>query len=122
MKKWFLLLFVLGVSTLAFSQNNTKQLIGKWKYNVDTGSELWTGNFNFTENEGKITGELVTSDGTVLPFSKIEYKENNMLELEILTDNDIISVSVKIDGKNFSGTASSSQGEAPISGEKIDEP
>lgn len=122
MKKWFLLLVVLGVSIMAFSQNNTKQIIGKWKYSVDTGSEIWTGNFNFTENEGKISGKLITSDGTTLPFSKIECKEDNTVKLEIQTDNDVINISVKVEGDKFFGTGSSSQGEAPITGEKVIEP
>jgi carbonic anhydrase len=122
MKKWFLLLLVLGISTLAFSQDNTKQVIGKWKYTVDTGSELWTGVFKFVENEGKITGELATSEGTTLPFSKIEFNEENMLNLELKTDNDIIKISVKVNGNKFSGTGASSGGEASISGEKVVEP
>ena len=121
MKKWFLLLFVLGIATLAFSQDNTKQIIGKWKYTVDTGSELWTGVFKFVENEGKITGNLTTSEGTVLPFSKVEMLEKNRLKLEIQTDNDLIKIAVTLDGNKFSGSGQSSQGEAPITGEKVAE-
>jgi len=121
MKKWFLLLFVLGITTVAFSQNNN-QVIGKWKYTIDTGSELWTGIFNFAEKEGKLAGELTTNEGTIMPFSKIEFLEDNMLKLEIETDNDIIKIAVKVDGNKFNGSGSSSQGEAPITGEKVTKP
>ena len=71
MKKLFLLLFALGMVTMAFPQINTKQVVGKWKYTVDTGSELITGVFKFVEKEGKLVGEIVTGDGTTIPFQKL---------------------------------------------------
>ena len=77
-----------------------------------------TGVFKFVENEGKLTGDVITSDGYTIPITKIEIKEENNLYLEIQTDNDLIKVSVKIDGNNFKGTGTSYQGEAPISGVK----
>lgn len=122
MKKWFLLLFVLGVSTLAFSQNNTKQLIGKWKYTVDTGSELLTGEINFTKDTGKLSGKAITSDGNTIPFTKVELKENNILNIEIQTNSDVLKVTAKLDNESFSGTLASSQGEVPITFEKVIEP
>lgn len=122
MKKWFLLLFVVALATVAYSQNNNSQVVGKWKYTVDTGSELWTGTFNFAEKEGKLAGELTTSEGTTIPFSKIELGKENKLNLEVKTEYDVITISVKLNGNNFSGTGASSQGEAPITGEKLIEP
>lgn len=122
MKKWFLLLFVVSLATIAYSQNDNSQVIGKWKYTVDTGSELWTGTFNFADKEGKLAGDLTTSEGTTLPFAKIELKEENKLNLEVKTEYDVITISLKLEGNKFSGTGASSQGEAPITGEKITEP
>jgi hypothetical protein len=122
MKKWFLLLFVLGMSTLAFSQNNTNQLIGKWKYAVDTGSELLTGEINFTNDTGKLSGKAITAEGNTIPFSKVELKENNIFSIEIQMDSDILKVSAKLDNEKFSGTITSYQGEVPITGQKIIEP
>lgn len=122
MKKCFLLLFVLFLTTMAYSQNNNSQVVGKWKYTVDTGSEQWTGTFNFAEKGGKLVGELTTSEGTTLPLSKVELGQENKLNLEAKTENDVITISLKLEGNKFSGTGASSQGEAPVTGEKIIEP
>ena len=48
--------------------------------------------------------------------------DENKLNLEAKTDYEVYKISVIITGDKFSGTVSSSQVEAPISGEKITEP
>ena len=118
MKKLFILLFVLGITTPIFAQLDSKQLIGNWKYSVVTDQGDMTGVFKFAETEGKLTGNVITSDGYTIPITKIEVKAENNLYLEIQTDSDVIKVNVKVDGKNFKGTGSSYQGEAPITGVK----
>ena len=118
MKKLFILLFVLGIASPIFAQLDSKQLIGNWKYNVVTDQGDMTGVFKFVEKEGNLTGDVVTSDGYTIPITKIEIKEENNLYLEIKTESDLIKVTVKVDGKNFKGTGSSYQGEAPITGVK----
>ena len=118
MKKLFILLFVLGLTSPIFAQPDAKQLVGNWKYNVVTDQGEMTGVFKFVEKEGKLTGDVVTGDGYTIPFSKIEMKEENNLYLEIKTDNDLVKVNVKVDGKTFKGTGTSYQGEAPITGVK----
>lgn len=118
MKKLFILLFVLGISTPIFAKLDSKQVIGTWKYNVVTDQGDMTGVFKFIEKEGKLTGDVITSDGFTIPITKIEMKEENNLYLEIKTDSDLIKVTVKVDGKNFKGTGTSYQGEAPITGAK----
>ncbi|KAF0237376.1 MAG: hypothetical protein FD181_1942 [Prolixibacteraceae bacterium] len=111
-------MFVLGIASPIFAQLDSKQLVGNWKYSVVTDQGEMTGVFKFTENEGKLKGEIITAEGYNIPMSKIEIKEENNLYLEIQTDSDLIKVKVKVDGKNFKGTGSSYQGEAPITGEK----
>jgi hypothetical protein len=118
MKKLFILLFVLGITTPGFAQLDSKQLTGSWKYSVVTDQGDMTGVFKFVENEGKLKGEIITTEGYNIPMSKIEIKTDNTLYLEIQTDSDIIKVNVKVEGKNFKGTGSSYQGEAPITGVK----
>jgi hypothetical protein len=118
MRKLFILLFVLGIASPIFAQLDSKQLIGNWKYSVVTDQGEMTGVFKFIEKEGKLTGDVVTSDGYTIPISKIEIKAESNLYLEIQTDSDVIKVNVKVDGKNFKGTGSSYQGEAPITGVK----
>lgn len=118
MKKLFILLFVLGIASPIFAQLDSKQLTGSWKYSVVTDQGEMTGIFKFTENDGKLKGEIITTEGYNIPMSKIEIKAENNLYLEIQTDSDVIKVNVKVDGKNFKGTGSSYQGEAPITGIK----
>lgn len=118
MKKPFILLFVLCIASPIFAQLDSKQLTGSWKYNVVTDQGDITGVFKFVETEGKLTGDVITSDGYTIPITKIEIKEENNLYLEIQTDSDLIKVTVKVDGKTFKGTGTSYQGEAPITGVK----
>jgi hypothetical protein len=118
MKKLFILLFVFVFASPVFAQLDSKQLVGNWKYSVVTDQGDMTGVFKFTENEGKLKGEINTSEGYIIPMSKIEIKAENNLYIEIQTDSDVIKVNVKVDGKNFKGTGSSYQGEAPITGVK----
>ncbi len=118
MKKLFLLLFILGISSQIFAQLENKHVVGNWKYNVVTDQGELKGLFKFVEKEGKLAGEVSTDDGYVIPFSKIEFKEGNTLYLEVQTDNDVIKISVKIEGNKFKGTGTSYQGDAPITGEK----
>jgi hypothetical protein len=118
MKKLLILLFVLGITTPIFAQLDSKQIVGNWKYSVVTDQGDMTGVFKFVETEGKLTGNVITSDGYTIPITKIEVKAENNLYLEIQTDSDVIKVNLKVDGKNFKGTGSSYQGEAPITGVK----
>ncbi len=118
MKKILIVLFVLGITLQVSAKLKEKQLVGKWKYEVVTDQGNMSGIFNFTQNDGKLTGEVITDDGYTIPFTKIEIKEDNNLYLELQTDSDVIKVSVKVDGNKFSGTGTSYQGDAPITGVK----
>ncbi len=120
MKKTAFLLFVLIFTFPALAQLKSDAVTGKWKYNVVTDQGDMTGIFRFAENEGKLSGEVITNEGYSIPFTKIELKENNILYLELKTESDLIKVTVKVEGKSFKGTGISYQGEAPVSGEKLD--
>ena len=121
MKKIFLALLVVGLAFQVSASLKNKQILGNWKYEVDTGSEKMTGLFKFVEKEGKLAGEVVTDDGYTIPFTKIEIQEENKLYLELKTENDLIKVSVKVDGESFTGMGSSYSGDAPIKGKKVKE-
>ena len=121
MKKILFVLFVLGISLSVHAELKPKNLVGKWKYEVDTGGQYLTGYFKFVEKDGKLTGEVVSDDGYDMTFSKIEFKEDNKVHLEAKTDYDVVKVDVKFEGDKFSGMASNSEGEAPISGKKVNQ-
>lgn len=120
MKKMFSLLFVLFVAVQLFAQPDSKEILGKWKYTVDTGESLMTGVVRIAEVDGKLTGDA-TVDGYTIPFTKIDYKEDKKLVIVMKTESDEYKIDVKVAGNKFSGMGSSYQGEAPITGEKIPE-
>ncbi|NOR75131.1 MAG: hypothetical protein GQ525_08215 [Draconibacterium sp.] len=120
MKKLLIILFILGISTQLFAEITVKQVVGKWKYTVTMDEGELKGVFNFTEKEGKLTGEIVTEDGYTFAFSKVEIKDENTLYFEFTPEYDLIAITLKIDGEKFKGTGSSNGGEAPITGEKVE--
>ncbi|MEN8118280.1 MAG: hypothetical protein ABFS16_14940 [Bacteroidota bacterium] len=120
MKKLFFILVILGITLSGYADLKPKQIVGKWKYEVDAGGELLTGIFKFAEKEGKLVGEIISDDGYNIPFSKIECKEDNKLYMEAKTDYDLIKIDVKVDGDKFSGMGTNYEGEAPITGKKVE--
>ncbi len=118
MKKLFILFIVLTLSFPVFSQLTENQIVGNWDYTVDTGSDVMKGVITFAQNDGKITGQIATSDGYTLPLSKIEFKPDNILYLELQTDSDVIKISVTVENNKFKGIGSSYHGDAPITGIK----
>ncbi len=121
MKKLLILILALVLSYPLFAQPDFKPIIGKWKYVVDTGGQGdMTGILRITEVDGKLTGDATVENYTI-PFTKIEFKEGNKLVIEMKTEADHYKVDVKVEGNKFSGMGSSYQGEAPISGEKMQE-
>lgn len=119
MKKFLLLLMIASLSLQVSAKLKEKDLVGKWKYTVETGQETWTGVFHFTNDGKKLSGKVITDDGNTLPFSKIEIRDNDVLYLELQTDYDTIKITLTVDKDRFKGTGTSSQGEAPVTGEKI---
>ena len=120
MKKLIFLLFILVFSTQVFAKLTPKQVVGKWKYSVQLDQGEMKGNFIFAEKEGKLTGEIVTDDGYSFTFAKVEIKEDNTVYIEFTPEYDVIKLTLKIDGKKFKGTGSSVNGDAPITGEKVE--
>ena len=118
MKKLLIVLLVMGISTQVFGKLKEKHVLGKWKYTVETDQGQMTGTFNIIKEDGKLAGDVLTDDGYTLPFTKVEIKEEKTLYLEVTTENDVITISVEVEGNGFKGTASSYMGDAPITGEK----
>ena len=57
---------------------------------------------------------------TKLNFSKVEIKEDNVLYFEFTPEYDPIKITLKIDGKKFTGKGVTYNGEAEIKGEKTE--
>jgi len=118
MKKLLFALFILAISSQVFAKITVKQVLGDWTYIVNTDQGTLTGIIKITEKEGKLAANILSDDGNTFPATKMEIKEGDILYFELVPDYDVIKVSVKIDGKKFTGTVGTDQGEIPISGEK----
>lgn len=121
MKKFLILLFVLGISSQLFADIKAKQVVGKWKYAVETDQGDMTGFLKFVETDGKLAGEVIPDDaGAVFKMTKVEIKEGNKVYFVIVPEYDEIKVTIKIEGKKFRGTGGTYQGDFPITGEKVE--
>jgi hypothetical protein len=120
MKKLLLVLFILGITTTVFAELKPKQIVGKWKYTVETDQGEMTGTLKFEEKEGKLAGDVYSDDGGVFPMTIVELKENNTLYFELKPDYDVIKVTVNVENKKFKGTGSTNQGEFSLVGEKTE--
>jgi len=120
MKKLMLVLFVLGVSLQSFAGPKEKDVIGTWKYTVETDEGTLTGTLKFEKKEDKLVGEVNTDDGEVFVFSKLELRDNDVLYAELDTGYELLEISVTIKGKAFEGTVGNSGASFPMTGEKVE--
>ena len=118
MKKLLFALFVLAISSQAFAEITVKQVLGEWKYNVTTDQGALTGIIKIVEKEGKLAGSIISDDGNTFPVTKIEIRKEDVLYLELVPEYEVIMVTLKVDGKKFTGTVGTDQGGFPITGEK----
>jgi hypothetical protein len=119
MKKIFVLLIALSISVCVFASLDVKQVLGLWEYSIVLDQDDMKGKLKFYENEGKLTGEVITQDGTTFKMTKVELKDENILYFELQPEYDVIKVSAKVEGDKAKGTVSSYQGEAPLTLERL---
>lgn len=120
MKRLLIALFVLGIALPSFANLKEKDVIGKWKYEVETDQGIMTGFLTFEKKDGELTGEVTTDMGESFPMTKVEIRDDNVLYFELQPDYDVIWSSVTVDKKKFTGTVGSNEMEMPITGEKIE--
>lgn len=120
MKKLMLVMLVLGTSLTSFAGPKEKDVLGTWKYKVETDQGELTGTVTIEKKEGKLVAEVHTDEGEVLPFSKVELKEENLLYMELDTGYDLLELSLNVKGKSMEGTLGSPGGSFPISMEKVE--
>ena len=120
MKKLLLILFVIGITLPSFAGLKEKQVIGTWKYKVETEEGVLTGEIMIEKKEGKLVGEVTTDEGEVIAFDKIEITADDKLYMELSTGYEVLEISVSVKDKLFEGTVSSEYGSMPITAEKIE--
>jgi hypothetical protein len=120
MKKVMFILFVLGISLQSFAGPKEKDVLGTWKYKVETDQGELTGTLTFEKKEGKLVGEVNTDDAENFTFSKVELQENDVLYCELDTGYEILEISVTVKGKTMEGTVGNEGGSFPITCEKVE--
>jgi hypothetical protein len=120
MKKLMLVLFVLGISLQSFAGLKEKDVLGTWKYKVETDQGELSGNFTFEKKDGKLVGEVNTDEGESFTFSKVELQEDDVVYCELDTGYEILEISLKVKGKAMEGTVGNEGGSFPMSCEKVE--
>ena len=120
MKKLLFLLLVLGISLQSFAGPKEKDVIGTWKYKVETDEGTLTGTIKVEKKDGKLVGEVNTDDGEVYTFSKVELRENDVLYMELDSGYEILKLSLTLKGKILEGTVESEGGSFPMTCEKVE--
>lgn len=120
MKKLMFVLLVLGISLQSFAGTKEKDVLGTWKYKVETDQGTLTGTFTIEKKDGKLAGEVNTDDGEVFDFSKVELKEDGTLYMELDTGYEILELSLTLKDKKLEGNVGNEMGSFPMSCEKAE--
>jgi hypothetical protein len=108
------------MSLQSFALPNEKDVLGTWKYKVETDQGDLTGSFTFEKKEGKLVGEVRTDEGETFTFSKVELQENDKVYCELDTGYEILEISLTVKKKTMEGSVGSQQGSFPITCEKVE--
>jgi hypothetical protein len=119
MKKLMLVMLILGISLSSFAVPKEKDVLGSWKYKVETDQGDLTGTIIIEKKEGKLVAEVNTDEGEMLSFSKVELKEKDVLHMELDTGYELLELSLTVKGKSMEGTLGTAQGSFPITMEKV---
>ena len=120
MKKLIIALFILGIALPSFAGLKVKDVVGTWSYEIETEYETMTGVLTFEKDGDGLTGHVTSDAGDVIPMTKVEIRENNVLHFELEVDYNLLKADMTIDGKKYKGTIGSDGGDIPITGEKIE--
>jgi hypothetical protein len=119
MKKLVIALFVLGMALPSFAGLKVKDVAGTWSYKIETEYETMTGTLVFEADGKELTGEVVTDEGQVIPMTKVEIRDNNVVYFELEVDYNVMETHMTVDGKEYTGTIVADGGELTVKGEKI---
>ena len=119
MKRLVIALFVLGMALPTFAGLKVKDVAGTWSYTIETDYQTMTGTLVFKADGKELTGEVVTPEGQVIPMTKVEIRDNNVLYFELEVDYNVMEATMTVDGKKYKGTVVADMEELTVIGEKI---
>ena len=120
MKKIMFCLLILSISLSSFAGIKDKDVIGSWKYKVETDQGDLTGIIKIEKKDGKLVAEVNTDEGEVLVFSKVEIQDKDILYMELDTGYELLELSLTVKGKAMEGTVGNEQGSFPMTCEKTE--
>ena len=120
MKQLMLAVLILGMTIPSLAAIKEKDVIGTWKYKVETDQGDLTGTISIEKMEGKLMAKVNTDDGQELMFNKIELKDDDVLYMELDTGYEILELTLTVKGKAMEGTVGNEQGSYPITCEKVE--
>ena len=120
MKKLMLAMLILSISLSSFAGPKEKDVLGTWKYKVEMDQGELTGTVTIEKKEGKLVAEVHTDEGEMLPFSKVELKEKDVLYMELDTGYDVLEISLTVKGKSMEGTVGDADRSFPIIMDKVE--
>ncbi len=121
MKSTFIFILVLIVAVPGFARLNSKQIVGKWKYEISLSNTQINGLLVFFQNNGDFKGENTQSDGVVSQLSNIKVnKKNKTLCFELVRKNDVpIAFILVVAHNKFKGKGWINDTNFEITGNKI---
>jgi len=118
MKKVVLVCLILGFSTQISAQLKEKELMGNWKYTVSTDQGPLTGILNFAEEEGKLAGKVISSEGESWTMKSLEIKEADTVNFEVTPQGEIFKSTLKFVGDTFTGMTGPTHTQYKVTGER----
>ncbi|NQU84668.1 MAG: hypothetical protein HQ541_02800 [Mariniphaga sp.] len=119
MKKLLLILIVIGLA--AFSADaaklKNKDVVGNWKYSVETYDGILTGVIKVSEKDKKLEGDVNDDMGSVFKLTKIEIVDDELI-FELQPDYDVIKVKAKLVDSKLVGTVATQGEEFKLVAEK----
>ena len=86
---------------------------------MEVDGQTLSGKLEFIKAEKGLDGKALTDNGEAYNLDDIKIKEDNVLHFTLKIDGIPYEVDVTIVKDKFDGTVSNTEGEAPITGEKI---
>jgi hypothetical protein len=116
-----LLLILLVLSTATFASLKPKQIVGKWRYEINLSNTKMEGSFVFSQKNGDMKGESFDSEGRISKLSDIKVnKKNETLCFQLIRKKDVpIEFILTVDHNKFKGKGWISDTNFEITGDKI---